>query len=138
MIDGVGIDLIEIARVRQAVDRWGDRFLNRIFTPAEVDYCRQRKDPYPSLAARFAAKEAVMKSLGTGWSTGIKWTDIEIGRNTDGPPFVRVTGRAQELVGRRTVLVSLSHTADYAVAAVTLVAHQTGTSDDAGTATGQD
>lgn len=137
MIDGIGIDLIEITRVRQAIDRWGDRFLGRIFTAGELDYCRRRGNPYASLAARFAAKEAVMKSMGTGWGMGVKWTEIEITQNEAGAPSVRVTGRARELIGPKTVLVSLSHTADYAVASVTLISHHTGAMNDAGAPTGR-
>lgn len=138
MIDGIGIDLVEIGRVRQAIDRWGDRFLNRIFTASELEYCygHRRGNPYASLAARFAAKEAVMKSMGTGWSQGVKWTDIEVAQNAAGAPFVRMTGRALELIGPRTILISLSHTEDYAVASAVLVSSRPGAVDDTGASTG--
>ncbi len=113
----VGVDIIEISRIAQVVERWGQRFLNRIYTPGELGYCRGRA---PQLAARFAAKEAVMKALGTG-ARGVGWRDIEVVRRRGGPPTIHLQGRASrgaERMAVRQVAVSLSHSRDYAVASV--------------------
>jgi len=114
-----GIDLVECSRFQQIIDRHGDRFLNRIFTPLELAYCGDRKRAIEHLAARFAAKEAVMKVLGTGWSNGVSWTDIEVSNDPAGRPSVELTGKCGELaaqVGIDTVLISLTHTAGHAMA----------------------
>ncbi len=117
-----GVDLIEIARVRRVLDRYGDRFLERVFTPAEVLYCRARP---PELAARFAAKEAVAKALGVGMRMmardGIGWQDAEIVGDGRGKPLVRLHGRAAERadeLGLTEWAVSLSHTREHAIAFV--------------------
>ena len=112
-----GIDIIEISRIRKVVDTWGDRFLNRIYTQDELDYCRDR---IPELAARFAGKEAVMKSLGTG-HVGISPRDIEILSSKGGAPVVHLTGTAKERaeeIGLDDLAISLSHSRDYAIASV--------------------
>ena len=113
----VGVDLIEVERIKEAVARFGERFLGRVFTPGERAYCLEKSDPYPSLAARWAAKEAFMKAVGTGWGKGIQWTDIEVALK-DGKPHLVLRGRALEVLGRRRAEVSLSHTRSYAVAVV--------------------
>jgi holo-[acyl-carrier protein] synthase len=117
-----GVDLIEIARVRRVLDRYGDRFLERVFTPAEVLYCRARP---PELAARFAAKEAVAKALGVGMRMmardGIGWRDAEIVGDGRGKPLVRLHGRAAERadeLGLTEWAISLSHTHEHAIAFV--------------------
>lgn len=118
MLAGIGTDLVEISRIRRAVEKLGEKFLNRVFTPAERAYCSSRKDPFPCYAARFAAKEAVFKSLGTGLS-GCKWKDVEIAAGSNGRPEVRLFGRAAEIANSRDiirVLVSLSHDRGRAVA----------------------
>ena len=115
----VGVDIIEIDRVAQTVKRWGNRFLRRIYTQGELDYCRGRA---PQLAARFAAKEAVMKALGTG-RRGVDWRDIEVVRRRGGPPTVHLHGRASKVAERLAVsqtALSLSHSRDYAVASVVM------------------
>ncbi|MCE2405639.1 MAG: holo-ACP synthase [Dehalococcoidia bacterium] len=112
-----GVDIIEIERIRQAFERWGDRFLRRIYTEGEASYCRGRA---PNLAGRFAAKEAAMKALGTGLR-GVGWKDIEVVRNQAGAPSVRLHGRAKvraETLGVRELSLSLSHSRNYAVAFV--------------------
>jgi holo-[acyl-carrier protein] synthase len=112
----VGVDIIEIDRVRRAISRWQDSFLNRIYTPAELEYTRN----VSSLAARFAAKEAVMKALGTG-TRGVGWKDIEILSNADGAPLVRLYGRALKKsteLGLDGFQISLSHSRKYAIAFV--------------------
>jgi len=112
-----GIDIIEISRVRGVLERYGQRFLDRIFTPAEIAYCRERA---PNLAARFAAKEATMKALGTG-VRGVGWKDIEVVRQESGAPSIELHGRAKQRaqrLGVQEVAISLSHSRDYAVASV--------------------
>ena len=112
-----GVDIIEISRVRRVLDKYGDRFLGRIYTPGEIGYCRGRA---PNLAARFAAKEATMKALGTG-VRGVGWKDIEVVRHESGAPSVKLHGRAQaraERLGVLEISLSLSHSQEYAVAFV--------------------
>jgi len=111
----VGVDIVEIERIQRAVDRWGQRFLHRIYTEAELDLCRNR---VPELAARFAGKEAVMKALGTG-TKGVSWRDIEILSNRRRAPLVFLHGRARcraRKLGMKKLAISLSHSRDYAVA----------------------
>jgi holo-[acyl-carrier protein] synthase len=113
----VGIDLIEIDRVQNALDRWGDRFLNRIYTTGEIDYCNGRAE---RLAARFAAKEATMKALGTG-IRGISWCEIEVSREKGQPPKLTLHGRTAGVAtdaGITDLALSLSHSKAYAVACV--------------------
>ena len=78
MIVGLGIDISEVNRIREAIERHGEAFLKRVYTPSEIAYCKKHRDPYERYAARFAAKEAAMKALGTGWSRGVRWVDIEV------------------------------------------------------------
>jgi holo-[acyl-carrier protein] synthase len=118
MIRAVGVDLVEVDRVQAAAARWGDRFLRRVYTPAEVDYCMNRGERYRSLAARFAAKEAAMKALGTGWRGGVRWTDIEVVRRPGSAPEIALHGRCRELGGHGRWMVSLSHTREHAIAVV--------------------
>ncbi len=112
-----GVDIIEISRVRQVLERYGRRFLERVYTPGEIAYCRGRP---PNLAARFAAKEATMKALGTG-VRGVSWKDIEVVRHESGAPSVKLHGRAErraQRLGVREISLSLSHSREYAVAFV--------------------
>jgi holo-[acyl-carrier protein] synthase len=121
MIVGVGVDAVAIARIRNLAERNGERFLQRVFTAAEVEYCRTRHRPDESLAARFAAKEAVMKCLGTGWTNGVTFRDIEVTRDDAGAVGVRLSGGAREAAARRGIQrlhLSLSHTAGEAIAFV--------------------
>jgi holo-[acyl-carrier protein] synthase len=118
MIRSVGIDLVEVARLQNAVERWGDRFLRRVYTQAEIDYCYNRGEKYRSLAARFAAKEATMKALGTGWKRGVRWVDIEIVRRPGSAPEIFLHGQTRLLGGGDRFLVSISHTHAHAVAVV--------------------
>ncbi len=114
---GSGVDIIEIWRVGQVLERYGQRFLDRLFTPEEIAYCRGRP---PNLAARFAAKEAVMKALGTG-VRGVGWKDIEVVRQDSGAPAILLHKRAKnraQLLGLEEITVSMSHSRDYAVAFV--------------------
>ncbi len=114
----VGLDIIGIARIERAISRWGDRFLSRVFTPRELEDCRGNA---ASLAARFAAKEAVLKALRVGLARGIRWTDIEVVRNVEGAPSVSLHGAAKELAQERGLQmwrVSLTHSDDMAAAIV--------------------
>jgi len=113
----VGVDIIEIDRIEKAMNRWGDRFLHRIYTELELRLCRQKP---PSLAVRFAGKEAVMKALGTGIK-GISWREIEIPSEPSGKPLVQLYGKAQNKansLGLDKLAISLSHSREYAVAFV--------------------
>ena len=123
MIVGIGIDIVDIRRLRRALERQGDRFLMRVFTAAERDYCRAHRDAAPYFAARFAAKEALFKALGTGWAQGVTWHDAEVLRNEKGAPSLALSGRAEEIsrsLGTQSVHVSLSHSEEAAIAIVIL------------------
>lgn len=123
MIVGTGIDLVDIERIRNSVNRFGERFLNRVYTQAEQAYCLRKKNAAESLAARFAAKEAAAKALGTGISQGVTWLEIEVVRHPGGRPALAFHGRALELAQRTGVLnaqLSLTHTESLAMANVIL------------------
>jgi holo-[acyl-carrier protein] synthase len=123
MIVGTGIDLIEIERIQHSVDRYGERFLNRVYSSAEQAYCLRKRLAAESFAARFAAKEAGAKALGTGISHGVNWLEIEVVRELTGRPTLRFHGRAAEIAARMGVTraaVSLTHTKDLAMASVVL------------------
>jgi holo-[acyl-carrier protein] synthase len=122
-IIGTGIDATEIDRIAESIARFGDRFLNRIFTAEEVAYCQRHRDATPSFAARFAAKEAGMKALGTGHTQGVLWRDVEVVRRS-GPPQLRFHGAAArrfEAMGGRSTLLTLTHSRDLALAHVLLL-----------------
>jgi holo-[acyl-carrier protein] synthase len=121
MLLGTGVDLIEVERIAQSIERFGERFLNRIYTPREIAYCRRKRYSAESFAARFAAKEAGAKALGTGMNFGVTWKEIEVGRSPGGRPSLELSGRAWEVgqqLGARTISVSLTHTASMAMAMV--------------------
>ena len=124
MVVGLGTDLIEVHRIEQSIQRFGDRFLTRIFTPREIAYCmRKQKSAAESFAARFAAKEAGAKALGTGISRGVTWLEIEVTRELTGKPTLALHGRAAERaqsLGVRHASISLTHTADIALVVVVL------------------
>ena len=123
MIVGTGVDLAEVPRIRASIERFGDKFVNRIFTPKEIAYVQRKANKYERYAARFAAKEAGMKALGTGWRRGIRWRDFEVVNLASGRPTLRLDGvaaRLAERMGVREVWVSLTHTADQAMAQVIL------------------
>ena len=118
MILGIGIDTIEIERIRDSHQKYGDRFNERILLPTEIDYCLQHKDPAPSFAVRFAAKEAISKSFGTGISAELGWLDMEVARHDTGAPYVVLHGKGKALLEARggNVHISLSHTTHQATA----------------------
>ena len=121
MVLGLGSDLIEIARIEQSIQRFGARFLERVFTPAEIAYCQTKRHAAESFAARFAAKEAGAKALGTGISHGISWPEIEVVREATGRPVLQWSGRALERVramGVRRTSLTLTHAREMALAVV--------------------
>ncbi|MBI4011264.1 MAG: holo-ACP synthase [Candidatus Rokubacteria bacterium] len=121
MIAGIGIDLVHIPRIRQVIERWQERFLERVFTAEEIAYARRRRDPAEHLAARFAAKEAALKALGTGLSMGVRWREVEVRRARGEPPRLALSGRTAALGaarGVRILHVSLTHDGEYALAQV--------------------
>ena len=123
MILGTGIDIIEVARIASSFEKFGERFVNRILLPDEIAYCLLHRKPAPFLAVRFAAKEAVSKAFGTGIGAQLGWQDIEIRRKESGEPFVVLHGKGMELFavrGAQRLLVSLSHTENYAAATAIL------------------
>lgn len=123
MILGIGIDIIEVARIRASYERFGERFLKRILREQEIGYCLSHKFPAPHLAARFAAKEAVSKAFGTGIGQQLGWQDVEVVRKESGEPLIVLHGAGQRLLGERgarVVCVSLSHTEFYAAAVAIL------------------
>jgi holo-[acyl-carrier protein] synthase len=123
MIIGSGIDLVEIGRIQQSVDRYGKRFLDRVYTAGEQAYCLRKRKSAESLAARFAAKEAGAKALGTGISHGVSWLEFEVLREPGGRPTLQFHGRAAQIAGRMGVAhvaLSITHTAGLAMASVVL------------------
>lgn len=122
-IIGIGMDIIEVPRIRRAMEKSPERFRERTFTDREVRYCENKKNRYQHYAARFAAKEAAMKALGTGWRKGIAFSEIEVTNNADGKPDLIFHGKAREILalsGATCSFVSLSHGKEYAAAQVLL------------------
>ena len=123
MIVGTGIDIAEVPRIRHSIERFGERFLRRIYTAGEIRYCDSKANRVERYAARFAAKEAAMKALGTGWSHGVRWRDCEVVRMPGGRPTIAFHGRAGEIAARlgvKNAALSLSHTSEQAIAQVIL------------------
>ncbi len=123
MIKGIGLDLVSVERMRRFYRRWGERGLERVFTARELAYCARHQDPAPSLAARFAAKEAFYKAVGTGWGAGGALVEVEVRRPSHGDPDLAVRGRAAEAlarVGAEHIHLTLTHTGDTAAAVVIL------------------
>ena len=123
MILGTGVDIAEVPRIRETIERFGDRFLRRIFTEGEIRYCERKARRFESYAARFAAKEAGMKALGTGWSRGVRWRDIEVVRPKGQRPTIQFHGEAAAIaakLGTKNIALSITHTAEEALAHVIL------------------
>ena len=121
MIVGTGIDLAEPRRLKQAAGRYGARFLRRVFTPAEIAYCERKANKWERYAARFAAKEAAFKALGTGWRRGVRWRDFEVTNLASGRPTLALTGQAKKFARRqgvRHVALSLTHAEQFVLAQV--------------------
>lgn len=123
MIVGTGIDIAEVPRIRDTIARFGARFVERVFTEGEIRYCDSKANREERYAARFAAKEAGMKALGTGWNFGVRWRDIEVARKPGSRPTLLFHGKAAEFaarLGAKNVSLSLTHTAQQAMAFVIL------------------
>ncbi len=123
MIVGTGIDIAEVPRIAASIERFGLRFLERVFTAAEIRYCDSKHNRAERYAARFAAKEAALKAIGTGWRLGVTWLDVEVVHEPGGRPALRFSGRAAEFaarLGMKRAALSLSHTREQAIAQVIL------------------
>jgi holo-[acyl-carrier protein] synthase len=121
LIVGMGVDIAEIDRIETAIQRNGRRFIERLFTAQEIDYCERHKNPFERFAARFAVKEAAMKALGTGWRRGVRWLDIEVTNLPGGRPTVRLSGVAGEFaakMGVKNISISITHSGNFALAQV--------------------
>ena len=123
MILGTGVDLAEVGRIRDAIERYGDRFVHRIYTPAEIAYVERKANRFERYAGRFAAKEAGMKAIGTGWKRGVRWRDFEVSNLPSGRPTLRLHGVAAKLAGEmgvKSISLSITHTAEMGMAQVIL------------------
>jgi holo-[acyl-carrier protein] synthase len=123
MIVGTGIDIAEVPRIREVIERHGERFLKRVFTEGEIQYCESKANRVERYAARFAAKEAGMKAIGTGWNHGVRWRDLEVARKPGARPTLLLHGKAAEFaakLGATNIALSLTHTAEQAFAQVIL------------------
>ena len=121
MIIGTGVDICEVGRISESIARFGDRFLRRVFSEAEIRYCQAKRNSAERFAARFAAKEAAMKALGTGASRGVTWTSIEVAHAPGGRPILRLAGKTFEIaekLGVKRISLSITHTATTALAIV--------------------
>lgn len=119
MIHGTGVDLVEISRIKNSIQKYSGKFEERVFTPKEIDYCRSKAEPFKHFAARFAAKEAVLKSLGTGMAEGISWKDMEILNQESGRPVLNLSGKGRAIfnsLNLRDIHISITHDKQYAVA----------------------
>lgn len=121
MIIGMGVDIAEVDRIQKAIERYGETFLRRLYTQKERDYCEQFKNKYERYAGRFAAKEAGMKALGTGWRRGVRWVDLEVVREKSGRPTLKLAGEAEKIatqLGVKHIALSITHTEEQALAQV--------------------
>jgi holo-[acyl-carrier protein] synthase len=121
VIVGLGIDIAEVDRMRAAIERRGQALVKRLFTPAEIAYCQKHRDPYERFAGRFAAKEAAMKALGTGWGRGVRWVDIEVTRLASGKPTLKLQGAAKKIAARlevNNIALTITHSGNTALAQV--------------------
>jgi len=114
MIFGIGIDIIEIERIKSSIEKFDDRFLNKIYTKTELDYCLSKKNKYQHFAARFAAKEAIAKALQTGWSKEFRWKDVEIYNEKSGMPNVKLLGNLKDFLDAdKSLKITMSHSENY-------------------------
>jgi holo-[acyl-carrier protein] synthase len=123
VIIGSGVDLAEVPRIRASIERFGEKFISRIYTPSEIAYVRRKANSYERFAARFAAKEAGMKAIGTGWRRGVTWQDFEVANLASGKPTLKfhgVAARIAQQLGVKNVSLSLTHTAELGMAYVIL------------------
>jgi holo-[acyl-carrier protein] synthase len=127
MIVGLGTDIVEIARIGQMIERHGELFLQRVYTEEEIRYCQQRKESMQHYAGRWAAKEAVMKTLGTGFTRGVGWQDIEVASRRSGQPIIVLRGGARDFaaqIGVDEILITISHCRTFATATAVALQHQ--------------
>jgi holo-[acyl-carrier protein] synthase len=123
MIVGTGVDLAEVPRIKASIERYGEKFIRRIYTPAEIAYVERKANKFERYAARFAAKEAGMKAIGTGWRHGVRWQDFEVANLPSGKPTLRLHGvaaRVAEMLGVKNISLSITHTAELGMAHVIL------------------
>ena len=123
MIYGTGIDLVHIKRMEKVIERWGDRFIHRVFTPGEIEICYNRASPHAAFSLRFAAKEAFSKAIGTGMKKGVRWKDIEVFHHAGGRPGLKLHGRSLEICKKENITkyhLSLSDEGEYGIAIVVL------------------
>ena len=123
MILGTGVDLAEVPRIRASIERYGEKFIRRIYTPAEIAYVERKANKYQRYAARFAAKEAGMKAIGTGWRRGVTWQDFEVANLPSGKPTLLLHGVAADFAGKlgvKNISLSITHTAELSMAHVIL------------------
>jgi holo-[acyl-carrier protein] synthase len=114
MVIGIGIDIIEISRIQKSIERFGDHFLNKIFTKGEIEYCINKANKYQHFAARFSAKEAVAKAMSTGWNNEFSWQNIEVFNAPTGMPYVKLTGKLESfLADGKQLKISMSHSENY-------------------------
>jgi holo-[acyl-carrier protein] synthase len=114
MIIGIGIDIIEISRIKKSIEKYGNHFLEKIFTPGEIEYCESKASKYQHYAARFSAKEAVAKAMSTGWNSEFSWQNIEVFNEPTGMPYIRLTGKLETfLADGKELKISMSHSLDY-------------------------
>jgi holo-[acyl-carrier protein] synthase len=114
MVIGIGIDIIEIDRIKKSVDGNGDKFLEKVYTPSELKYCLSKKNKYQHLAARFAAKEAIYKAISSNWDSELSWQDMEIVNTPNGMPEVKFKGNLEKFLSKdKDLKISMSHSRDY-------------------------
>jgi holo-[acyl-carrier protein] synthase len=121
MIVGLGVDIAEVDRIAAAIERHGRAFLKRVFTPAEIAYCERHRNRAERFAGRFAAKEAAMKALGTGWTQGVRWVDVEVVREPSGKPTLKLSGASRAIADRlgvKNIALTITHTGNTALAQV--------------------
>ncbi|MGC8595660.1 MAG: holo-ACP synthase [Candidatus Kryptoniota bacterium] len=120
MVEGIGVDIVEVSRIKQSIEKYGPAFMDKIFTEEEKSYCSSKPNPYQHYAARFAAKEAFSKATATGWNSEFSWQEVQVANEESGKPFLKLSGKAAENFGKRKMFLSLSHSGDYVVAMVLL------------------
>jgi holo-[acyl-carrier protein] synthase len=120
MVRGIGIDIIEIARIRQSIERLGEHFTDKVFTSRELAYSSAKQNKFQHLAARFAAKEAVGKALSTGWSGEFRWKDVEVMNDPSGQPRITLSGKLHEMLSGSSIYLSISHSDSHVVAMVVI------------------
>ena len=118
MVEGVGVDIVEVSRIKMSIEDYGSLFTDKIFTQEEIRYSADKPNPYQHYAARFAAKEAFSKATGTGWNSDFSWQEVEVMNESSGKPCLHLNGLALKTFGKKNIFLSLSHSGDYVVAVV--------------------